>query len=96
MSPQTKISDLTLVEFTAFMRSIMKPANNVMDIDDVSELTSYSKNTVYAFVKNKEIPHSKKGRKLFFERSKIEVWVLSNPVVTHEEKFNQVLNKIRK
>ena len=96
MTPQTKISDLTLAEFTAFMRSIMKPANNVMDIDDVSELTGYSKNTVYAFVKNKEIPYSKKGRKLFFERSKIEDWVLSNPVVTHEENFNQVLNKIRK
>jgi excisionase family DNA binding protein len=96
MSPQTKISDLTLVEFTAFMRSIMKPANNVMDIDDVSELTGYSKNTVYSLVKQRKIPFSKTGRKLFFERSKIEDWVLSNHVVTHREKFNQVLNKIRK
>jgi excisionase family DNA binding protein len=74
----------------------MKPANNVMDIDDVSELTGYSKNTVYSFVKQRKIPFSKTGRKLFFERSKIEDWVLSNHVVTHREKFNQVLNKIRK
>lgn len=66
MTPQTKISDLTLAEFTAFMRSIMKPANNVMDIDDVSELTGYSKNTVYAFVKNKERFHSQKQEESCF------------------------------
>lgn len=53
----------------------------VLTIDDVVELTGYTKEYIYKLVWLKEIPHYKPNKKrLYFERGEIENWMLQGNV----------------
>jgi excisionase family DNA binding protein len=41
------------------------------------EVTRLSKNTIYALVSGRDIPHSKRGNKLYFNRAELLAWVAS-------------------
>lgn len=47
---------------------------NVLDISEAAVLTS-----------NRQIPHYKRGRKLYFRRDELERWMLESKVQTQEE-----------
>jgi len=54
-------------------------------------VTSYA----YKLTHTGKIPHSKHdGKLVFFDRRKIEEWLLSNPVETEADKSNLVAQKI--
>lgn len=60
--------------------------NEILSINDVADLTGYSKATIYSMVSRKELPHYKPTpRKLVFKRSEMEAWMLSNRVPTNAE-----------
>jgi predicted DNA-binding transcriptional regulator AlpA len=49
--------------------------DNPLTIDEVVELTSYTKNTIYGYCQKNEIPHHKKNGRLFFFASEIIDWI---------------------
>ncbi len=56
------------------------PKNNLPDlggIDMAVEVTGLAKPTIYAAVQRREIPHMKKGKKLYFKRSELQAWIES-------------------
>tara|TARA_B100001093_G_scaffold476101_1_gene502193 strand:+ start:13954 stop:14214 length:261 start_codon:yes stop_codon:yes gene_type:complete len=48
----------------------------VLDVDKLSAYTGLSKDTIYKYTRNSQIPHSKRGKKLFFDREAIDSWLL--------------------
>lgn len=58
---------------------------NVLNIEEVSQLTGLSKSTLYKSTSNRNIPHYKKSKHLFFDRLEIESWLKSNRVKTANE-----------
>ncbi len=48
----------------------------VLDVDKLSAYTGLSKDTIYKYTRNSQIPHSKRGKKLFFDREAIDAWLL--------------------
>jgi excisionase family DNA binding protein len=46
-------------------------------IDLAVEVTGLAKPTIYAAVQRREIPHMKKGKKLYFKRSELQAWIES-------------------
>jgi excisionase family DNA binding protein len=50
-------------------------APEYMSINEVSIFICRSKSTIYGMVNRNEIPNSKKGRRLVFERSLIQSWI---------------------
>jgi len=46
-----------------------------MTIDEVAEFTRFKKNTIYSYVQRKEIPHNKKGNRLFFYKADVTDWI---------------------
>lgn len=59
----------------------------VLTINEAVELTGYKKSYIYRLTSDGIIPHSKpNGRKVFFDREKLEDWLLSNPKSSHAEK----------
>ncbi len=52
----------------------------IFDIDEFCEYTGLSKQTVYKKTGKGLIPHSKRGKRLFFDKSKVDEWLLENAV----------------
>jgi excisionase family DNA binding protein len=52
----------------------------VLNIDEACEYLGFKKSYVYKLTSAKIIPHSKpNGGAIFFDRAKLEEWMLSNP-----------------
>ena len=54
---------------------VVKEEEDIIDFDEALKLTGYAKPTLYAKTGKGEIPHFKKGRKLFFKRSELVQWI---------------------
>lgn len=55
-----------------------------LNIDELSDYLGLSKNTLYSWVWQKRIPHSKFGRLVKFDRKAIDCWVEKNSVKAQE------------
>ena len=49
--------------------------NRIWNIDDVSRFTGFAKGTIYNMTSRREIPHRKRGKKLFFIPDEIMNWI---------------------
>ena len=68
----------------------MKPteqdnSNLYIGIEEASTLVSLSINTVYGKVSRREIPHYKRGKKLYFLKDELQKWIGSEKVLSVEE-----------
>lgn len=71
-------------ELLASQREVKTP-NALMSVDDVAQYTGYTKRYVYRLVQEKQIPHYKRGAKLFFKKEEIDSWLFDNKVPTDDE-----------
>ncbi len=49
------------------------------------EYTGLTKQTVYKLTSAQKVPHSKRGKRLYFDREKVDAWLLENKVATQAE-----------
>ncbi len=56
-----------------------------LDLDEAVAYTRYSKGYLYRLTSEKKIPHFKRGRKIFFDRAKLDEWLKETPIKTWEE-----------
>lgn len=61
-------------------------AKNVLDINDVANLTGFSIGYIYRLTSQHKIPHYKpNGKSLYFDRAELEAWMKQNRVNTTDE-----------
>jgi len=76
-----------------------KPYSEIMSVQQLSDYLDLSKSHIYKKTSSREIPHSKRGKKLYFEKSVIDDWVLENKITTSDEieqlAANYILNNKR-
>jgi excisionase family DNA binding protein len=73
--------------------------NEIITLKEACELLSCSKSLIYKLTSSRQIPHSKRGKKLYFERKKLLEWMTENQVKTRDEIREDavsLLNKRRK
>lgn len=46
-----------------------------LDVNEVGELLRLSAQTIYGLVHTRQIPHSKKGNRLYFKKSELQQWM---------------------
>ncbi|MDX1943187.1 MAG: helix-turn-helix domain-containing protein [Saprospiraceae bacterium] len=70
---------------------------NVMDINAFCAYTGLSKQTVYRKTASGEIPHSKRGKRLYFDKKEIDEWLMANKVSPErmEDKTEQYFSNKR-
>lgn len=66
-------------------RLTMIGAKNVLSLEETAELTGFSVGHLYRLTSQKQIPHFKKNRKLYFKKSDIEEWMTERRVMTDSE-----------
>ena len=60
-------------------------AKDVLTLSEAAAYTGYSEGYVYQLAFNRQIPHSKRGKFLFFDKATLKGWLLANPVPTMDE-----------
>ena len=60
-------------------------AKVVFDITDVAEITGYSVKYLRQLVARRDIPHYRRGNRLYFNRDEIEDWMMGERIPTNEE-----------
>lgn len=51
------------------------PVPEILDLKQAAEFLKLKVQTIYGYTSNSQIPYIKKGKKLYFEKSKLEVWL---------------------
>ena len=69
-------------------------AKNVLTLDDTALLTGLSKSHLYRLTCNREIPHYKRAKMLYFDRKELEDWMKQNRVATRQEIEQQAINYV--
>ena len=55
-------------------------SKNVLNLKEACEFLGFKKSTIYKMTSSGILPHSKpNGKTIFFEKAKLEEWMLSNP-----------------
>lgn len=61
----------------------------VMSLAELCEYTGMSKQSIYKLTSAQKVPHSKRGKRLYFEREKVDAWLVENRVKTDRELAQQ-------
>jgi len=56
-----------------------------MSLTEFCAYAGLSKQTAYKLTSAQKVPHSKRGKRLYFDREKVDVWLLENQVATKAE-----------
>ncbi len=57
----------------------------IMSLADFCEYAGLSRQTAYKLTSAQKVPHSKRGKRLYFDREKVDAWLLENQVATQAE-----------
>ncbi len=79
--PQEEI----LKKLEAIERNSLLAAKNVLNFDEASIITGFSKGHLYRLTSERQIPYYKKGKYIYFDRSELEGWMKENRVQTKQE-----------
>jgi excisionase family DNA binding protein len=60
-------------------------SKEVLDINDTAILTGYSVKYLRLLIAQRDIPHYRRGNRLFFNREEIEDWMMGERVPTNAE-----------
>lgn len=69
-------------------------SKDVLDLEEASLFTGFSKGHLYRLTSERNIPHYKKSRKLYFKKSELEEWMLEDKVQTMDDINSQAANYI--
>jgi excisionase family DNA binding protein len=89
----TNLNETELKEFLKqSLRDVLneKPSKvpdfpNILDIKQAAEFLKLKINTLYEKTSRKQIPHFKKGNKLYFNRADLQEWIMKGKVKTNDE-----------
>ena len=57
----------------------------VLNLNQAAEYVSLSKSAIYKKTSERNIPHFKKGKKLYFKRSELDHWLTGMKISTKDE-----------
>ena len=61
------------------IKTLLLSKKNVLNINELSDYTGYSKSYIYKLTSRNAIPYFKpSGKAVFFDRMEIDVWLLKN------------------
>lgn len=63
------------------IKSIIMGNKKTLTIDETCNYTGYTKSYMYKLTSGKQIPHLKRGKKVFFDKDEIDAWIRYNKVI---------------
>ena len=76
------------------LERINQGAKTILTLEEVAKYTNYSKSYIYKLTSRREIPCYKPNvKQLYFKRTEIEEWLLTNRKMTNKEIESEVATK---
>ncbi|WP_010518711.1 helix-turn-helix transcriptional regulator [Croceivirga radicis] len=93
--------DTPVLQILKDIKSLMAFNKKIMNVEDLVLYTGLSESTIYKLSSNDMIPkgENKSLRKLFFDKERIDAWLLGLPDISDayfEQQFNESLLKNRR
>lgn len=66
-------------------QSESRATSKIMSLAEFCEYAGLTKQTAYKLTSAQKVPHSKRGKRLYFDREKVDAWLLENQVATQAE-----------
>ncbi len=96
------VTNLTLEDITKVIRDELiryfekqeekEREDEIGGIELALELTGLAKPTIYGLVSERKIPHSKRGKKLYFSRKELLIWLTNGKRKTQDEIAEEAVN----
>ena len=96
------VTNLTIDDITKAIRNELRGyfeqqeekerEDEIGGIELAIELTGLAKPTIYGLVSERKIPHSKRGKKLYFSRQELLVWLTNGKRKTRDEIADEAAN----
>ena len=80
-----EMEERILQEIEGLKSLMVLAAKSTLTLDDVCLLYGLSKSTVYKMTSGRTIPHYRKGKLLFFDKTELDQWAKANRVNTQQE-----------
>ena len=77
--------DLAIKQKLERIEELLSIQKNVLNLEELSNLIGLSKSTIYKLTSAGRIPHFKKAKHLWFDRTEVEDWLRSERVVTRDQ-----------
>ena len=71
---------------------ILKGSKKVMTLDEFCRYTGYTKNYTYKMTSRNQVPHFKRGKKVFFDKNMVDEWLKMYPIADLETKVKSLVN----
>ena len=79
------------------IKTLLLSKKNVLNINELSDYTGYSKSYIYKLTSRNAIPYFKpSGKAVFFDRVEIDVWLLKNKHLQVKESGELIGNEWQK
>lgn len=76
------------------IESLLSAQKQILNLEEVCELTGLSKSHLYKLTCYNKIPFYKQAKHLYFDRTEIENWLKSNPCKTQDQMEDQIANAL--
>ncbi len=96
------VTNLTIEDITKAIRNELRGyfeqqeekerEDEIGGIELAIELTGLAKPTIYGLVSERKIPHSKRGKKLYFSRRELLIWLTNGKRKTRDEIADEAAN----
>lgn len=73
-----------LNSFTSGEKNVVQTPE-IFTIDEAAKYVYMAKSTLYKMTAGRNIPHFKRGRKVYFRKSELDEWLTKNKITTMEE-----------
>lgn len=60
-------------------------SKDVLDVNETAQLTGYTVKYLRLLISRREIPHYRRGNRIYFNRDEVEEWMLGERIPTNEE-----------
>jgi excisionase family DNA binding protein len=60
-------------------------SKEVLDVNETAQLTGYTVKYLRLLISRREIPHYRRGNRIFFNRDEVEEWMMGNRIPTIDE-----------
>lgn len=74
-----------LLPLTRMEKVTLVIGKTILTMDEAILFLGLSKSAIYKKTSSNNLPHYKQGKKLYFKKSELEDWMLSNAVKTLEQ-----------
>ena len=63
------------------IKTLLMGDKKTLTLEETCKYTGYTKSYMYKLTSGQQIPHMKRGKKVFFDKDEIDAWIRYNKVI---------------